>query len=60
MRCSTWTVPWRRRPAARLYDMAAADKMLIQGFHFPFPALGYVEKDGSGLSPRAGVLESRR
>jgi glyoxylase-like metal-dependent hydrolase (beta-lactamase superfamily II) len=30
----------------KLYDMAAADKMLIQGFHFPFPALGYIEKDG--------------
>lgn len=32
----------------KLYDMAAADKMLVQGFHFPFPALGYVEKDGTG------------
>lgn len=32
----------------KLYDMAAADKMLIQGFHFPFPALGYIEKDGTG------------
>ncbi len=32
----------------KTYDMAAADKMLIQGFHFPFPALGYIEKDGAG------------
>jgi glyoxylase-like metal-dependent hydrolase (beta-lactamase superfamily II) len=32
----------------KLYDMAAADKMPIQGFHFPFPALGYIEKDGAG------------
>ena len=32
----------------KLYDMAAADRMLIQGFHFPFPALGYIEKDGAG------------
>lgn len=32
----------------KLYDMAAAEKMLIQGFHFPFPAAGHVEKDGDG------------
>jgi len=32
----------------KLYDMAVADKMLIQGFHFPFPAAGYAEKDGAG------------
>ena len=31
----------------KTYDMAAAEKLLIQGFHFPFPALGYIEKDGS-------------
>ncbi len=32
----------------RLYDMAVAEKMLVQGYHFPFPALGYIEKAGSG------------
>jgi glyoxylase-like metal-dependent hydrolase (beta-lactamase superfamily II) len=32
----------------KVYDMAVADKMRIQGFHYPFPAIGYVEKDGSG------------
>ena len=32
----------------RLLDRAAADKMLVQGYHFPFPALAYVEKSGSG------------
>ena len=32
----------------KIYDMAAADKMLIQGFHFPFPALANVEKSGTG------------
>jgi hypothetical protein len=26
--------------------MAAAEKALVVGFHFPFPSLGYVEKDG--------------
>jgi glyoxylase-like metal-dependent hydrolase (beta-lactamase superfamily II) len=32
----------------RVYDMVVAEKLLLQGFHFPFPALGHVEKDGSG------------
>jgi glyoxylase-like metal-dependent hydrolase (beta-lactamase superfamily II) len=32
----------------RFYDMAAAEKMLIAGYHFAFPSQGYVEKDGSG------------
>jgi glyoxylase-like metal-dependent hydrolase (beta-lactamase superfamily II) len=30
----------------RFYDMASAEKALIAGFHFPFPSLGHVEKDG--------------
>jgi glyoxylase-like metal-dependent hydrolase (beta-lactamase superfamily II) len=32
----------------KLYDQLAADKMRMQGFHFPFPAVGYIEKDGNG------------
>jgi glyoxylase-like metal-dependent hydrolase (beta-lactamase superfamily II) len=32
----------------RLYDRAVADKVLIAGFHYPFPSLGHAEKDGSG------------
>src|SRR5207253_9497718 len=32
----------------KVYDMAIADNMLIQGYHFPFPGRGYVEKAGSG------------
>ena len=31
----------------RFYDMAAVEKTLIAGFHFSFPSMGYVEKDGS-------------
>jgi glyoxylase-like metal-dependent hydrolase (beta-lactamase superfamily II) len=31
----------------KFYDMAAAEKALIAGFHFSFPSQGYVEKDGS-------------
>ncbi len=32
----------------RVYDMCAAEKMFIAGYHFPFPGLGWVEKAGSG------------
>jgi len=32
----------------KVYDMVAAEKMLIQGFHYPFPAVGHIEKDGNG------------
>jgi hypothetical protein len=32
----------------KVYDMLVADKMRVQGFHYPFPANGYVEKDGNG------------
>lgn len=32
----------------KVYDMLSADKMRVQGFHYPFPAIGYVEKDGTG------------
>jgi glyoxylase-like metal-dependent hydrolase (beta-lactamase superfamily II) len=32
----------------KFYDMASAEKALIAGFHFSFPALGHVEKDGTG------------
>jgi glyoxylase-like metal-dependent hydrolase (beta-lactamase superfamily II) len=30
----------------RLLDMAAADRLLVAGYHFPFPATGYIAKDG--------------
>lgn len=30
----------------RLLDMAAADKMAVLGYHFPFPGVGHVMKDG--------------
>ncbi len=32
----------------KVYDMIAADKMRVQGFHYPFPGLANLEKDGSG------------
>ena len=32
----------------RVYDMVVAEKLAVQGFHYPFPGLGHVEKDGAG------------
>lgn len=32
----------------KTYDMVVAEKLQVQGFHYPFPGLGNVEKDGSG------------
>jgi glyoxylase-like metal-dependent hydrolase (beta-lactamase superfamily II) len=31
----------------KFYDMAAAEKALVVGFHFTFPSVGHIEKDGS-------------
>jgi glyoxylase-like metal-dependent hydrolase (beta-lactamase superfamily II) len=32
----------------KFYDMAAAEKATVVGFHFQFPSIGYVEKAGTG------------
>jgi glyoxylase-like metal-dependent hydrolase (beta-lactamase superfamily II) len=32
----------------RVYDMLATEKMMVQGFHYPFPSNAYVEKAGTG------------
>jgi glyoxylase-like metal-dependent hydrolase (beta-lactamase superfamily II) len=40
--------PLAEQTRRKIYDMAIADKMPIQGYHFPFPGRGYVEKSGSG------------
>jgi glyoxylase-like metal-dependent hydrolase (beta-lactamase superfamily II) len=32
----------------KVYDMLVAEKMLVQGFHYPFPAAGHVERSGTG------------
>jgi glyoxylase-like metal-dependent hydrolase (beta-lactamase superfamily II) len=39
----------------KLYDMVAADRVMITGYHWPFPAAGHIEKDGNGyrLHPTA-------
>jgi glyoxylase-like metal-dependent hydrolase (beta-lactamase superfamily II) len=32
----------------RVYDMLAAERMTVQGFHYPFPSVAHVEKTASG------------
>lgn len=32
----------------KVYDMVAAERLQITGFHYPFPSTGFVEKDGAG------------
>lgn len=32
----------------KFFDRASADKVMIAGFHYPFPSVGHVEKDGTG------------
>ena len=32
----------------KVYDMLAADRMMVQGFHYPFPARAYIEKTSTG------------
>jgi glyoxylase-like metal-dependent hydrolase (beta-lactamase superfamily II) len=40
--------PMAEATRRRVYDRLAADKMMVQGYHFPFPSNAYVEKDGNG------------
>ncbi len=53
LRNPTWQVMYDVDPLRaaetrkKFYDMASAERALIQGFHFPFPSAGYVEKDGN-------------
>jgi hypothetical protein len=34
----------------KLLDRAAADRMLVQGYHFPFPACGIITREGAGYA----------
>jgi glyoxylase-like metal-dependent hydrolase (beta-lactamase superfamily II) len=54
LRHPDWHVMYDHDPAQaqetriRFYDMAATEKALIVGYHFPFPCVGHVEKTASG------------
>ena len=39
--------PLAQETRHKFYDMAAAEKMTVVGFHFTFPSIGHVEKDGN-------------
>lgn len=41
--------PTARATRAKLLDMAAAERAQVSFYHAPFPATGYVAKDGSGF-----------
>ena len=53
LRNPDWHVAYDVEPATaqetrhKFYDMAAAEKALVVGFHFTFPSIGHVEKDGT-------------
>ncbi len=32
----------------KVYDMLVAEKLLVQGFHYPFPSVAYIDKAGDG------------
>jgi glyoxylase-like metal-dependent hydrolase (beta-lactamase superfamily II) len=34
----------------RILDMAATERMPIIGYHYPFPAVGHIEKSGAGYN----------
>jgi glyoxylase-like metal-dependent hydrolase (beta-lactamase superfamily II) len=40
--------PLAEQTRRKIYDMAATDKLLVQGYHFPFPSVGHIEKVGNG------------
>jgi glyoxylase-like metal-dependent hydrolase (beta-lactamase superfamily II) len=52
--------PWRPDPdrdkdaalqsRRRIFDQAAADRLLVLGFHYPFPGLGRMLKTDGGYS----------
>ena len=40
--------PLAEQTRRKLYDMAIAEKLLVQGYHIPFPSIVHVEKNGNG------------
>jgi glyoxylase-like metal-dependent hydrolase (beta-lactamase superfamily II) len=32
----------------KVYDMLATDRMMVQGFHYPFPSVAFIEKTANG------------
>jgi glyoxylase-like metal-dependent hydrolase (beta-lactamase superfamily II) len=53
-----WQVMFDQDPAMaeatrrKLLDRVVADKVMVAGYHFPFPAVGTIAKDGKGYAYR--------
>jgi glyoxylase-like metal-dependent hydrolase (beta-lactamase superfamily II) len=51
----TWEFAFDSSPSqaaqtrVKLFDMAAADQMRMIGYHFPFPGLGHIRREGSAF-----------
>jgi len=41
--------PLAAKARTAMLDRAAADRMLVEAYHFPFPACGHIIKNGSGF-----------
>ncbi|MGI9366905.1 MAG: MBL fold metallo-hydrolase [Rhizobiaceae bacterium] len=41
----------------RILEQAASDALPVTGFHIPFPAIGYVERDGGGFAFRPATYQ---
>ena len=40
--------PLAAKTRTDMLDRAAADRMLVEAYHFPFPACGHIVKSGAG------------
>ncbi len=57
---STRTRQMAEATRRKVYDMLAAEKMMVQGFHYPFPAHGLCREGGYRLPGGSGDVELRR
>lgn len=43
----------------RVFDMASAERMLVSGYHYPFPALGHITKEQDGYDLHLVTWQSK-
>ena len=43
----------------KVYDMLVADKMMVQGFHYPFPSVALCREDRDRLPGNPDAVEVR-
>jgi hypothetical protein len=46
----------------KIYEMLVAERMMVQGFHYPLPSVGHIEKSGSAIAKSRcrGIRPSER